>query len=141
MITVITGPPCSGKSAWARENAKPGDIVIDFDVIAQALGSPEDHDHDPRLREITAAAWSAAVDRLTAGYSGMNAWIVDSRPTRTRLFHYQRAQARIVALDAPPEELHRRATADSRSGDAHQRIDQWTARHGSDPQPRVSTRW
>lgn len=127
MITVITGPPCSGKTTYARQHAKPGDIIIDFDLIAQALGSPDPHDHDPRLREITAAAWSAAVDRLTTGYPAMRAWVIDSRPTRMRQFAYQRARAKIISLTAPAEELHQRATADGRNDDAHRRITEWTA--------------
>jgi predicted kinase len=139
VITVITGPPCSGKTTYLREHAKPGDIVIDFDALAVALGSTSPHDHDPRLREVTAAAWSAAVDRLTNGYPGARAWIVDSRPTRTRQSAYQQARAKTVRLDASPAELHRRASADGRNQDAHRRIDEWTARQ--EPAVTARTRW
>jgi predicted kinase len=31
MLTVVTGPPCAGKTTYVRNNAKPGDIIIDFD--------------------------------------------------------------------------------------------------------------
>jgi predicted kinase len=141
MITVITGPPCSGKTTYAREHAKPGDAVVDYDALAVALGSADGHDHQPRLREITAAAWSAAVERLVTGYPAMAAWIVDSRPTTHRQFLYRRAHARIVALDAPAAELHRRADADGRGQDAHKRIDEWSARHPADPAPLTRTRW
>lgn len=142
MITVITGPPCSGKTTYVREHAKPGDVVVDFDAIAQALGSHAGHDHDPRLREITAAAWSAALDRLVTGYPAMRAWIVDSRPTRPRLTAYQRAGARIVTLTAPADELHRRADADGRTPEWHQRIDDFlTAGARRDPAPMARTRW
>jgi hypothetical protein len=81
VITVITGPPCSGKSTYARQNASPGDVIVDFDDIARSLGSAAAWDHDPRLREIAAAAWSAAVDRaLASARVGVTAWIIDSRP-------------------------------------------------------------
>lgn len=139
VITVVTGPPCSGKTTYIREHAKPGDIVIDFDVIARALGSTSAHDHDPRLREITAAAWAAAVDQLVTRYPGMRAWVIDSRPGRARQAAYQRARARIVKLDAPAAELHRRAEADSRGDDAHRRIDEWTSRH--EPPVSARTKW
>lgn len=139
MITVVTGPPCSGKTTYVRDHARPGDIIVDFDALAVALGSTDPHDHDPRLREITAAAWAAAIDRLTIGYPGARAWIVDSRPTRMRQFAYQRARAKIVKLSAAADELHRRAGEDSRSADAHRRIDEWTAR--SEPATQVRTRW
>lgn len=139
MITVITGPPCSGKTTYVRDHAKPGDIIVDFDALAVALGSTDPHAHDPRLREITAAAWAAAVDRLTTGYPGTRAWIVDSKPTRMRQLAYQRARAKIVKLDAATDELHRRADSDNRSDDAHRRIDEWTAR--KEPPATVRTRW
>jgi tRNA uridine 5-carbamoylmethylation protein Kti12 len=28
MLTVVTGPPCSGKSTLARQRAKPGHILV-----------------------------------------------------------------------------------------------------------------
>lgn len=34
---VIHGAPCSGKSTYVRENAKPGDIIFDYDEIANTL--------------------------------------------------------------------------------------------------------
>lgn len=34
VITVVTGPPCSGKSTYVRTHARPGDIIVDFDAIA-----------------------------------------------------------------------------------------------------------
>jgi hypothetical protein len=135
VITVITGPPCSGKTTYAREHAGPGDVIVDFDVIAQALGSAAAHDHDPRLREIAAAAWSAAVDRA-AGRTGIAVWIIDARPTPRRRRQYRLARARIVSLGAPAAELHRRADADHRDAEfRHRAIDAFMAA----PHGRVAT--
>lgn len=127
MLTVITGPPCAGKTTYLRQHARPGDITVDFDAIAQALGSPSAHDHDQRLREIAAAAWSAAVDRAVTRYPGLQGWIIDSRPTRQRQAAYQRAGARFVDLRPDAAELHRRAEAGGRPASTHQEIDKWTA--------------
>jgi predicted kinase len=33
MITVVTGPPCGGKSTYIQDNAKDGDIIIDMDRL------------------------------------------------------------------------------------------------------------
>lgn len=38
MLHVICGPPCSGKSTYVREHAEDGDLLVDYDVIAQAFG-------------------------------------------------------------------------------------------------------
>lgn len=129
MITVIAGAPCSGKTTYARQNASPGDVIIDFDDIARSLGSPAAWDHDLRLREITAAAWTASVDRtLALTRTGITAWIIDSRPTPHRRQQYRRARARIVTLAAGAEELHRRADADGSDAEfRHRAIDSFTA--------------
>lgn len=39
-VTVVTGPPCAGKSTYVREHAGQGDVVVDLDAIAQSLGYP-----------------------------------------------------------------------------------------------------
>jgi AAA domain len=140
MLTVVTGPPCSGKSTYVRQHARPGDIIVDFDLIAQALGSPVSHGHDGQLREVAAAAWAGAVrGAITQHQAGRRAWIVDARPRPYRSEQYRQAGARIVRLEAEAAELHRRADEAGRPAGWHQRIDQYLA--NDDPQPRTVTRW
>jgi len=38
-VTLISGPPGAGKSTFIRDNASPGDLIIDFDVYLNALGA------------------------------------------------------------------------------------------------------
>ena len=140
MITVVTGPPCAGKTTHVHQHALPGDVVIDFDAIARALGSTEDHDHDPHLREITAAAWAAAVKR-TLDYARHRVWIIDSRPLPARRQDYDQAGARYVHLTADSAELHRRVEADGRSSAWHSHIDRFLAADDRDPQPTSRLRW
>jgi len=140
VITVITGPPCSGKTTWVREHAKPGDLIIDFDLIAQALGSPESHDHPDWIREVTAAAWAAAIRRATQDRHKV-AWIIDSRPRPERQQAYDRARARHVRLTASKDDLHRRADTDSRSPQCHQRIDEFLGAGSTAGRVEQRTRW
>lgn len=139
MLTVITGPPCSGKTTYARQHAKPGDIVVDFDALAQALGSPVSHGHDHHLWKVAVEARAAAVRAAVAQHrGGATAWVIDSRPDEQARQRYLEAGARIVDMSAPREELHRRASQE-RPPSWHARID--TFLDGKDPQPRAVTKW
>ena len=142
MLTVITGPPCGGKTTWVQQHARPDDIVVDFDHIAQALGSQVTHGHTDRIASVASRAWYAAVcEAIAQHHKGYRAWIVDSAPNAGRRRQYEAAGARTVTCTAAPEELHRRAQG-NRPPSWHARIDQWLAREGKDdPQPRPRTRW
>ena len=142
MLTVITGPPCGGKSTYAAQHAMPGDIVIDFDLIAQALGSRVTHGHEKHVTEVAAAAWSAAIIRAIDEHArGRRVWIVDTSPTPYRLRRYGAAGARTVTCTASRDELHRRADA-GRPPSWHHRIDQHLdSPRRPDPAARARTVW
>ena len=140
MLTVITGPPCGGKSTYARAHARTGDIVLDFDAIAQALGAPVTHGHEKPVSEVTAAAWSAAIIRAIDEHAkGARVWIVDSSPTAYRQRRYTEAHAKTVTCTAGRDELHRRAD-DTRPASGHHRIDQYLD-SGREPAARPRTAW
>jgi hypothetical protein len=144
VITVITGPPCSGKSTYARERAKPGDVTVDFDAMAQAFGSPVSHGHDQAIAKVTVQAWEAAIRAAIAAYRQRQAmaWIIHSRPGQAWQQEYRACGAVLVPLSASREELHRRADADSRPADWHRRIDEFLTGAGrGDPVPLRRTRW
>lgn len=125
MLTVVTGPPCSGKSTWAREHHRPGDILIDFDVLAQALGSPTPHDHPDPVRWVTIAARRAAINSAIIQHErGATVWVVHSRISAQELRRYHEARADIVTLDVDRAELHRRAST-QRPDRWHRLIDDW----------------
>jgi uncharacterized protein len=127
VLTVVTGPPCSGKSTYVREHAAAGDIVVDFDVIAQALGSPVSHGHGDFHRRVTFAARDAAIrESLALHRRGAVVWVVDSRPSAPRRRQYNVAHARFVNLSATAEELHARASACRPEG-WHALIDEFLA--------------
>lgn len=127
-LTVITGPPCAGKTSYVAARRQPGDLVIDFDALAGALGSDAGHGHDPWLARVAAAAWSQAVRAALAAHPGHRAWVIDARPSASRIAAYRRAGATVTALRADAAELHRRASADGRPGSCHEAIDQWRER-------------
>lgn len=126
MLTVVTGPPCSGKSTYAREHHKPGEILIDFDVLAQALGSPSPHDHPDPVRWVTIAARRAAINSAIIQHGrGATVWVVHTRISPQEMRRYEQTGAVIVTIDDVDQaELHRRAAAE-RPDRWHRLIDDW----------------
>lgn len=106
MLTVITGAPGSGKSTYVKRHAQPGDIVIDFDLLARAFGSPVTHGHSHAVTRVTLAAWQVAIhEAISQHFHGASVWIVDSRPSLYRHRRYEIAGAHFVAMEshATPE--------------------------------------
>lgn len=121
------GAPCSGKSTYVREHAKPGDIVIDFDVPAQALGSPSPHDHNKEIRMVAIDMRRTAIaSAIQAHLRGHTVWVVDINPDM-RMDAYRRVGARFHTCTADRAELHRRADA-GRPARWHELIDEHLAR-------------
>lgn len=128
-VVVITGPPCSGKSTYVRTHAQPGDIVIDFDAMAQAFGSPTPHDHSSAVRHVTIMARRAAIAAALTVHHQTPVWIVDCTISPERLAQYTQHGARMVRLTVDTAELHRRASA-QRPRLWHRLIDQWQPPQG-----------
>lgn len=125
MLTVVTGPPCAGKTTYVRNNAKPGDIIIDFDPIAQALGSPDPHDHPAAHLRVTRAAWIAAAS--AARNAGVPTWLIHAHPTAADRKRYTNWGARIITID-PGETVVRDRANRERSPLTSRHVDQWYRR-------------
>jgi hypothetical protein len=100
MITVVTGPPCGGKSTYIKDNAKDGDIIIDMDELARALvkGKVASHDYSDEVRGIARAARKGAVKQaLIAGQGNrLGVWIIHTDPPTQERANYKIVGARIV---------------------------------------------
>lgn len=128
MLTVITGPPCAGKTTHVNTHRDPADLVVDFDAIAHALGYPDAHvDIGSQHPAALAAriARTAVVQQVTSARMRGAAWIIDMAPSSGARGAYRRAGAHIVTLDPGATECHRRATEDGRSPTTHEHIDRW----------------
>jgi hypothetical protein len=100
VITIVTGPPCGGKSTYIKDNARDGDIVIDMDELARALvkGDVNNHDYGDEVRAIARAARKgAAKQALIAGQGNrLGVWIIHTDPPASDRANYKIAGARIV---------------------------------------------
>lgn len=134
MLTVVTGPPCSGKSTYAWSRKQLGDIVIDFDRIAQAIGSESPHDHPDHVRWVAIAMRRAGINSAIIQHEkGATVWVVQSRIAAKDMDRYLAAGAEVVTLDEDPAELHARASRE-RPSRWHSLIDEWKAT--ADPRPK-----
>ena len=113
MLNVIIGPPCAGKSTYVREHAKPGDVIIDFDAIATALGA-ERHDARDAVKEAAFKARSAVIAYCVENAEKVDAWIIHTKPTEKQIADYEDAGADFTVIDEPLEVCLERAEADGR---------------------------
>lgn len=125
-VLVVSGPPCSGKTTYVDQHAAPDDIRIDYDRLAQALGSSQHHGHAEWFGKVTGKArWAAIKAALEVSRDmGATVWVIDSVIPDYRMRAYEAAGAEFVRLEVDREELHRRASQE-RPELWHQLIDDW----------------
>ena len=131
MIYVVTGPPCGGKSSYVREHMRPGDVRVDFDLLAQALGSADAH--DPNVSDsvfaVTAAARRAVVGRVLDTEQPLtnDSWLIWQKVPPVMAERLEAVDAEFVEVDPGKEECLRRAREDNRPQRTFDGIEQYYA--------------
>ncbi|MFI6609291.1 AAA family ATPase [Streptomyces sp. NPDC050507] len=110
-ITLVAGPPCAGKNRYVAEHKRPGDLVVDFDALIQALGGAGDHDQPDALKRYTYEARDAVVSRLMARRD-VDAWVILSAPDKRARETYMRRSCRTVLVLASEAVCLERARAE-----------------------------
>lgn len=111
MIRLITGPPASGKSTYARDHSKPGDAIIDLDLL----------DGDSVLR-------AALEESLHLRGSQRDVWVTRTLPDpadRKGFAEYIKADSVITLNDASEEELHARLEGSPDAESRREGIRRW----------------
>ncbi len=110
MLTVITGPPCAGKSTHVRQHSKPGDIIVDLDRIALALSdeSTTHHDYPQHIRHVAINARAEAIRTALPLAHQFDVWIIHMQPSKRDLVAYKQHQANVIRLDPGYHEVMRR---------------------------------
>lgn len=111
-IVLLSGPPCAGKTTYARDHAEEGDRILDWDVLyAEVTGGRRLYDQPPRYaREVSAEFQrrSAAIRR---------GWIIRSAPRyveRAAIVRLHGARSIVLAVD--PLECATRLARSGRPG-------------------------
>lgn len=132
-VLVVAGPPVSGKSTLVQQRAAelraaghPDPIVLDYDLLAQAIGSTVTHGHQDHLTPVVQRMRGVAIRAALDSSRSTGCWvlIVDSSPPAHRMDWYRQAHAEIVTLEVDRDELHARATRE-RPDLWHRLIDEW----------------
>jgi hypothetical protein len=109
VIVLVAGPPCSGKSTYVEQHAQPGDFVVDWDLIAQELGSTATHNHPRTMRD---QINYHLLDRCQQVADGLHprSWVIRclaDPAKRARWVGWLSAE--LVIIDEPDEVLEERA--------------------------------
>lgn len=125
-LKVIVGPPCSGKSTWVLERAKPEDVVIDFDRLAVALSGPggDSHDHPSAIAAVTRAARTAAIEVAVRHAKTTDVYLIHSSPGAKRMEEYRALGAEVVTID-PGRDVVRARAKSERPQRMFAVIDEW----------------
>ena len=121
MIHIVCGAPCSGKSTYVMKRAKPGEIVVDTDRIAEAIGSGKTHQADGTYLDAALKMRKTLIDY--AKESKADAWIIHTKPSRTQMEEYKRIGADVVVLDPGIEVCKQRA--ETRPAGTIEAIEKW----------------
>lgn len=114
-LTILCGPPASGKTTYVQAHAQPGDMVIDLDSIITSIQPDYRHWSTPdvdglllnraiRIRN----SMLGSLKRLTSGA----AWFIVAAPTQAeRDWWADKLGGKVVLLHPGKQELERRAIA------------------------------
>lgn len=123
-VVLVVGPPAAGKSTWVAKRARRGDLVIDFDTLARAAGSDDDHRHPPEAIKAAVAEQKAQERAVAAMQSGTAYVIRTASDPATRAVIASRIGATEVQVVDPG-----RRTVERRFGDrpdsARREIERW----------------
>lgn len=123
-LTILCGPPGSGKSTYLRQHAGPHDIIIDLDAIMQRISGMPEHHTSPRWLKPALDERNKQLRALNTDTTHAKAWFIVSAPNPSeRKTWARRLGGTIVTLDTPLAECIRRINADpSRRGHTERMI-------------------
>lgn len=119
-ITLLVGPPCSGKSTYARTHAGPHDLIVDFDAMLSVMSVNGSRNI---LLPFICEARDALLRRLSRPSDIERAYVITYGATRDDRARF--GPVDLLVFDVPAEECKRRARIDKRPAATFMEIDKW----------------
>ncbi len=134
-VFIVYGPPLAGKKTYVKQRAWPGDLIIDIDMLYQAVSGLDRYNKPNPLYLNVAAIQNLLLDHVKTRYGNWdNAWIIggyQDRYKRDRLIKQTGAEA--ILIDTSKEECIRRIKLDhdrrNREKEYIGYIDRWFNKH------------
>ena len=123
-INIIIGPPCAGKSTHVQANRKDGDVVVDYDLLAQALGSNVSHQSTGAVRQVALSARRSAIDTIISGIDS-DSWVIHTNPPKQLITDYVDAGAVFTIVDPGIDDCKQRAEDTERPEGTIAAIEKW----------------
>lgn len=128
-LTIVSGPPCSGKTTYVQTNATVGDLIIDLDGIMMQLQPGYKHWSGGLSKSLINSAIrvrNAMLGSLSRASVG-RAWFIVSAPSPDeRTWWQQQLGGDTILLHPGAEECKRRATI-RQTPNAIAGVDAWEA--------------
>lgn len=120
LVTIVCGPPGSGKTSYVLARAKPLDLILDLDRILSALSLCQSHVKPLYLMQAGWQARDAIYAQLEKSKNVPRAWIIEGAPTpERRMMLRDRFNAEVIVLLPTQEQcLARIAKAENRDQSA-----------------------
>lgn len=134
-ITLVAGPAGAGKSTLVSDRAGPGDVVVDYDELAAALGSDS---HGGEDRALTSAARNAVLRRVQRGQvAAPRVWIVSANPRAESVFPHHE----VMVVDPGRDEVLRRVRQSGRPARWEGLVDEWYRQRAESVEVAPSRKW
>ena len=135
-IVCVYGPPCAGKSTYAKNILRPGDLIIERDRLHSAISGLESHNHTPHGMKATNAAVRGILNELGSLQTPQQIVFVTGGSTKQRRQPFIDAGAEMKLIYADRETCRQRAETE-RPKQWASYIDRWHDAHEADIKPRI----
>ncbi len=103
-VYLIYGAPCSGKTTYALEHAKPSDLIVDVDRICQAISINDLYDKPEHIVDAAMSVRNNLIQYIEEDKSFNDAYIIGGYPRRQyRQSLANRLHARTILIDTDIE--------------------------------------